>query len=128
MNAAKSASGTWVPTITVNHRLNIARESAGISAERMAQMLGCTRRTITRWEKPGTRVPRAVLLGYHVATQVDLSWMELGRDDVVLGNLYTPRDLNPEPADIGSALVTPIDWAPSISRRFAPKPNGGEAA
>ena len=71
-------SGQWrVPTFDKHDRLGKARESAGISQERMAEMLGCSRRTITRYETSGS-IPRSVILGYHVATQTDLQWLETG--------------------------------------------------
>lgn len=85
------------PEFTVNDRLHKARSEAGISQERMGELLGCSRRTIVRYENGG-RVPRAVLLAYHVATETDLEWLETG-----VASWCTPRDLNPEPTDQGAA-------------------------
>ncbi|WP_415858799.1 helix-turn-helix domain-containing protein [Agromyces laixinhei] len=70
-----------------------AREEAGITQERMSVLLGCSRRTIARYES-GVHVPRAVVMAYHVATETDLSWIETG-----VASWCTPWDLNPEPTD-----------------------------
>jgi DNA-binding XRE family transcriptional regulator len=82
-------AGMRVPQFDLNDRLVKARETAGITQARMAELLGCSRRTIVRYESaPG--VPRSVVLAYHVATQTDLVWIETG---------CTPSDLNREPTD-----------------------------
>jgi DNA-binding XRE family transcriptional regulator len=120
MNAQKQHSGAWVPVVTVNHRLAIAREGAEIGVERMGQLMGVNRRTITRWERPGTRVPRSVVLGYHAATQADLGWIETGSAGPAS---YTPRDLNPEPTVSG--LTDLLDYR---LRRAALTPEQGGAA
>lgn len=70
------------PVFVVNDRMTKARHEAEVSVERMAELLGCSRRTITRWETTGTKVPRAVLLAYHVACQVDMDWLEFGEAGV----------------------------------------------
>lgn len=76
--------GYRVPTFDVHDRLSKARRDAGIKQERMAELLGCSRRTIVRWETKGP-VPRSVILGYHVATMTSLEWLENG----------TPEDPTP---------------------------------
>lgn len=110
-----------VPEFTLNHRLALAREQAKVSQDQMAAMLGCSRRSIVRYERAGADVPRAVLLGYHVACRVDLGWLESNAPGK---GQYTPRDSNPEPTDYGIDNVVPIDWAPSL--RFPL--TGGSAA
>ena len=70
------------PQFVVNDRLAKARYEAEISVERMAQLMGCSTRTITRCQRAGTKVPRAVLLGYYVACEVDLDWLEFGEAGV----------------------------------------------
>ena len=112
-----------VPSFTLADRLVKARADAGLSQERMGELLGCSRRTIVRYESKG-RVPRSVVLAYHVATHTDLGWLETGK----LPDWCTPRDLNPEPTDSGSggpvdrgrvrAVVIPL--AAARSRRLAP--------
>jgi transcriptional regulator with XRE-family HTH domain len=78
MTLIDSQSHFRVPTFDVHDRLAKAREEAHITQTRMAELLGCSRRTIVRYESDGTPVPRSVLLAYHVATQTDLSWIEFG--------------------------------------------------
>lgn len=82
------------PAFNVNDRLVKARTEAGITQERMAELLGCSRRSIVRYETSGANVPRSVVLSYHVATETDLAWLETG-----IASWCTPRDLNPEPTD-----------------------------
>jgi transcriptional regulator with XRE-family HTH domain len=67
-----------VPEFDVHDRLSKAREEADITQQRMAELLGCSRRTIVRYETSGTVVPRSVVLAYHVATETDLDWLENG--------------------------------------------------
>lgn len=88
------------PSFTLNDRLAKARTEAGITQERMGEQLGCSRRTIVRYEHGGVHVPRSVVLAYHVATQTDLAWLETGT-----ASWCTPRDLNPEPTDSGAMPV-----------------------
>jgi transcriptional regulator with XRE-family HTH domain len=90
------------PSFTLNDRLGKAREEAGITQERMGELLGCSRRTIVRYEHGGVHVPRSVVLAYHVAAETDLQWLETG-----VASWCTPRDLNPEPTDSG-ALPVPM--------------------
>jgi DNA-binding XRE family transcriptional regulator len=95
MTLADVSGHRWhVPEFSQNDRLGKAREDAQITQDRMGELLGCSRRTIVRYESAGARVPRSVLLAYHVATQTDLGWIESG-----IPSWCTPRDLNPEPTD-----------------------------
>ena len=93
-----SANGQWhVPEFDIHDRLSKARRDAGIDQERMGQLLGCSRRTIVRYESKGP-VPRSVILGYHVATQTDLPWLEHGTTPPDSGDLKLPGlDSNQEP-------------------------------
>lgn len=104
-----------VPSFTLADRLVKARTDAGINQERMGELLGCSRRTIVRYETNGEHVQRAVVLAYHVATGTDLEWLETG----VMPAWCTPRDLNPEPTDSESVVghlaeVVSIDSALSL--------------
>jgi transcriptional regulator with XRE-family HTH domain len=91
------------PEFSLGDRLAKARAAAGIPQERMGELLGCSRRTIVRYESGSAHVPRSVVLAYHVATETDLAWLETG-----VASWCTPRDLNPEPTDSGSALPVPL--------------------
>jgi transcriptional regulator with XRE-family HTH domain len=63
--------------ITRGHRLQAARRDAGISGDRMAELLGCSRRTITRYESDDS-APPAVVIAYAVATEANLGWLQTG--------------------------------------------------
>lgn len=78
----RMSHGSFVPTITITKgmRLQAARKHAGITQERMAEMLGCGRRTITRWESEDS-APPAVVMAYSVATDANLSWLQTGTPD-----------------------------------------------
>ena len=76
-----------VPEFDLHDRLAKARSNAQITQDRMADMLGCSRRTIVRYESSGV-VPRSVVLAYHVATSTDLQWLETG---------YAPTPQGPTP-------------------------------
>ena len=71
---------TPIPTWTQGDRLRKAREEARVSVEAMADALGVTRTTITRYERrPGKRgVPSAVVRVWADITSVDLEWLETG--------------------------------------------------
>lgn len=124
--------GSRVPTITIDKgmRLAAARQDAGITQDRMAELLGCSRRTIVRYESDESATP-AVVMAYSMATDVNLAWLETGVADfdndgdyftaiAGKGTRYTPRDLNPEPTVYRSV----------IHARFGREPLdlGGEAA
>lgn len=94
--------GTWrVPEFVVGDRLAKAREDAGISQDQMAGMLGCSRRTIVRYEASSS-VARSVLLSYHVATTTDLNWLEHG---VASPEKLPDLDSNQEPIDFATGFV-----------------------
>lgn len=89
------------PVFTVQDRMVKARDEAGMNQDRMAELLGCSRRTIVRYETGRMPVPPAVIMAYHVACEVDLAWLYTGVPSWEGGTTpwYTPRDLNPEPTD-----------------------------
>lgn len=120
MSFVEAVSHWHVPAFTVNDRLGKARTDADITQERMAEMLGCSRRTIVRYERSGENVPRSVLLAYHVATQTDLGWLETGKASTqsVEAGVH-PLGLEPRTHCYSDATVTHIDDAPSIRTRLA---------
>ncbi len=71
--------GTIIPelVITKGMRLSSARKHAGITQEQMAEMMRCTRRTVSRWETDQA-APPAVVMAYSLATDVNLGWLETG--------------------------------------------------
>lgn len=82
--------GTRVPTIeiTLGMRLQAARKLANITQDEMGLMLGCTRRTVSRWETDQT-APPAVLLAYAVATDVNLGWLKTGKASSETNEAFT---------------------------------------
>lgn len=117
--------GTKVPNIeiTLGMRLAAARHEAHLTQERTAELLGCSRRTVMRWESDERTPPIAVVISYSVITDVNLGWLQTGVVNQASseyssmlqegtekaptvdgeGRSYAPRDSNPEPADYGSA-------------------------
>lgn len=77
--AIDSSYGWRIPVveITKGDRLQAARREAGISGERMAELLGVNRRTITRWESSES-APPAVVIAYAVSTETNLGWLQTG--------------------------------------------------
>lgn len=119
-----------VPSFTQADRLAKARHEAGITQERMAQLLGCSRRTIVRYETT-ERVPRAVVLAYHVATETNLGWLETGKASSAGANealIVHPLGLEPRThcfREGAPAEVIAISEAPS--RRLLALPVGNLA-
>lgn len=112
MTLIDASEQQWhVPAFTLGDRLVKARTDAGITQERMGELLGCSRRTIVRHESSG-HVPRSVVLAYHVATQTDLGWLETG----IAGNVVHPLGLEPRThcfREGAPAEVIAISEAPS---------------
>jgi transcriptional regulator with XRE-family HTH domain len=63
------------PTITLGMRLSVARKSAGIGADDLAQRLGITPRTVSRYENDKTPVPMAILYAYQDICAVPIEWL-----------------------------------------------------
>jgi transcriptional regulator with XRE-family HTH domain len=117
----KSAAGRASLDEVVGERVHMLMWKAKITQTAMARQMGVDQSALSKrirgergWSLDDVEAA-ASILGVSVANLLDRNW-------------YTPRDSNPEPADIGSAVVRSIDSAPSIARRFVPNPNGGEAA
>jgi transcriptional regulator with XRE-family HTH domain len=69
------------PVITLGNRLALARESAGISVQSMADQLGIDRRTVGRYEHDARDVPVAVVYAYAGICDVSIEWLE-GRTEL----------------------------------------------
>lgn len=67
-----------VPTITLAHRLRIAREFAGLEQAELAAKADMSRTSVVNYEL-GYRTPRRLYLrSIAEATGVDLHWLETG--------------------------------------------------
>lgn len=66
------------PSFDLNDRLGKGREAAGVTQTRMAEMIGCSVRTVSRYENAGVKVPRWVVLAYHVVCNLDMAWLQSG--------------------------------------------------
>lgn len=75
--------GTQIPNveITKGMRLAAARKHAGLTQQRMGELLGCSRRTVLRYETAEDAASPAVVMAYSVTTDVNLAWLETGVAD-----------------------------------------------
>jgi DNA-binding XRE family transcriptional regulator len=77
-------SGTLVPVWTIGDRLRKSREMAGYTTEEMAELLGCGRRSLVRWEN-GAIPKRMVITAWAHHTRVPLEWFEEGLESLPTG-------------------------------------------
>ena len=64
-----------IPDITVPHRLRIARETAGLDQNELADKMGVSRGTISNAEN-GRRIPRKIVVNaWSNATGVPVEWL-----------------------------------------------------
>lgn len=71
-------NGGRVPEITLQHRLRIAREAAGLEQNELADRIGCSRGTIGNAEHGRTGVKKILLNAWAMATGVPVTWLETG--------------------------------------------------
>lgn len=71
-----------VPRIEVKHRLRIARESAGLEQDELAQLIGVSRNTVGNAEKGrGSNPPRRIMVNaWALACGVPVSWILTGEE------------------------------------------------
>lgn len=104
MTTAHGMAGI-IPTISIRHRIAIARDVAGLKQSELALKIGVSRSTLASIEQ-GVREPRrGEVIAIAFATGVDLNWLETGKtpaDDNGGGEKWAHRDSNPRPAGIGS--------------------------
>lgn len=90
------------PVFGLQHRLALAREVAGIDQLAMSHALGCTRPTVSNYERGFTMPRRSVLVAWALATGVDVEWLETGNEkphqDGPDGASLPGLDSNQEPA------------------------------
>lgn len=69
------------PVITLGNRLALARESAGLTVQQMADRLGIDRRTVARYEHDDYPAPNPVIWGYSGICDCPIEWLE-GRTEL----------------------------------------------
>lgn len=95
--------GGVVPEWNVRHRIQRARDYAGLKQSELASEIGVSRATLASVEQ-GVREPRrGEVIAIAFATGVSLEWLETGKtpagNDPNGGEECAIRDLNPEPTD-----------------------------
>ena len=73
-----------VPDWTVGDRLRKARRAAGLERDELANIIGCSPKTVGNYENDFTRAPKLVVREYAVRCGVPYSWLVTGTppDDV----------------------------------------------
>ena len=79
-----------VPQFTRGDRLRKARECAGITSHEMADRIGVSRQTVTRWEH-GRHMPKAAVVLWATITEVPVDWLEDDGDDPPLRCYFPVR-------------------------------------
>lgn len=75
----QSAPGN-IPALTLGWRLKMALDHSDISVQAMANQLGVTRATLSRWmSDKGSRPKKAYLMQWALLTGVPFEWIETGR-------------------------------------------------
>jgi transcriptional regulator with XRE-family HTH domain len=74
----QTASGN-IPSLTLGWRLKMSLDYADISVHAMAEMLGVSRATLSRWmSDKGERPKKAYLSQWALATGVPFEWIDTG--------------------------------------------------
>lgn len=121
-----------IPQFTRADRLRKAREHAGLYMRELADELGVSESTISRYEGGGQRARRAVVMAWAVATGVDFAWLFDGDDHAAASQqpaggirktvseaLKThsgTRSRTPRPPGHAPGLVRPQPRAPEAMR------------
>ncbi|MFF2454997.1 helix-turn-helix domain-containing protein [Isoptericola sp. NPDC058082] len=88
--STETAVGT-VPPVTLGWRLQIALGHGDVSVQDMADELGVSRSTVSRWLNEHGAPPRPAFVKlWALRTGVSYAWLRDG---------WAPRGSNPEPAD-----------------------------
>lgn len=69
----------------LNQRIYLARESAKLTQEQLANAVGKTRGAVAQWESGDVRPRHATLVAIAKATGKNITWLESGVDDDVAG-------------------------------------------
>ena len=79
-----------VPTFHRGDRLRKARERAGLTSHEMADRIGVSRQTVTRWEH-GKHMPKAAIVLWATITEVPVDWLEQDEDPPLRCYLAQPK-------------------------------------
>lgn len=85
-----------------------ALDVAGVGVQDMADYLGVSRQSVSKWINGRGLVDRRTTIAWALRTGVPLVWLETGEAPATgpgLREEYTARDSNPEPADKEPAPV-----------------------
>ena len=96
-----------VPPLTQGWRLQMALGHARMSVEQMAQELGVSRSTISRWLNDRSRPSRGYLRLWSALTGVDLAWLAGGEPPVptfTAQNVHRSSDLTEDHDDQADGL------------------------
>lgn len=100
-----------IPQITLGWRLQMALAQGDLSVQEMADNLGVSRSTISRWLHDDGMPPRAAFVKqWALASRVSLEWLQTGKTPVgdggPAGGEKLPRlDSNQEPTGYTLTLV-----------------------
>lgn len=67
-----------VPEIAVHHRLRIARETAELSQQGLADAIGISRQSVSNAESGSTKPRKITMNAWALVTGVPVSWIETG--------------------------------------------------
>ncbi|WP_082909570.1 helix-turn-helix domain-containing protein [Mycolicibacterium iranicum] len=76
-----------IPPIRLEYRLLLARLEAGLTAQELADRMGCSRDVVSRAENGKSKPRKMVMNAWALATGVPVSWL---RDGV--GDMNPPDD------------------------------------
>lgn len=76
---------------TIGQRIRAVRQQAGLSLDRFAAALGCSRRALINWEQNAAEPPVGILPKLRDLYDVDPEWVIRGKD-LVPQSRYRPTD------------------------------------
>jgi transcriptional regulator with XRE-family HTH domain len=97
-----------IPVFDRQDRMAKALSHAQLTTQDMADYLGVTRETVSRWLNSRSTPNKGMMRLWAMRTGVPLAWLETGTaglEDQAGGAMYASRDLNPEPADYRHAVA-----------------------
>lgn len=76
---------------TIGQRIRAVRQQAGLSLDRFAETLGCSRRALINWEQNAAEPPIGILPKLRDLYDVDPEWIIRG-EDIVPRSRFRPTD------------------------------------